>query len=350
MSQMPKKTNEEPQKRESKRLSGRVGESSEMNKQQVPRKKGSQLQTQKRSSKIMLEDLKNPFPKDKNKKTIEKIHTEKEYTFIPNLTQEIEFSYKEDQNKKYKIAMEDKGKSIINYLENQKYYLFTWFDGHGGDFVSIYLQNYFDKYLKKNLTKFTEEEIKNSITKTFLEIDNAIKEKSLHVGSTGTIVLIIEEKNNILIYGGNVGDSRCTLFNEKNFERLSFDHRVEDKKEKEKIINSGGMIEEGRVNGQLMLTRVFGDFDMKKSGVKCEPYLFSKVIEKNITNQFLIIASDGIWDIIDEWEIKDYIFDICRDYEGSGESVTKHICDKLVDDALQSGSWDNISCFAIRLC
>ena len=39
---MTKKTNEEPQKRESKRLSGRVGESSEMNKQQVPRKKGSQ--------------------------------------------------------------------------------------------------------------------------------------------------------------------------------------------------------------------------------------------------------------------------------------------------------------------
>ena len=64
---MPKKTNEEPQKRESKRLSGRVGESSEMNKQQVPRKKGSQLQTQKLSSKIMLEDLKNPFPKNNRK-------------------------------------------------------------------------------------------------------------------------------------------------------------------------------------------------------------------------------------------------------------------------------------------
>ena len=154
----------------------------------------------------------------------------------------------------------------------------------------------------------------------------------------------------VLRYGANVGDTRCTLFNDKKFERLTIDHRIDDDKEKGRIINSGGILKEGRINGTLMLSRVFGDFDLKKIGVKCDPFIFKKEIKNNIKNQFLILASDGIWDIIDEWEIKDYIFDICRDYEGSGESVTKHICDKLVDDALQSGSWDNISCFAIRLC
>ena len=54
--------------------------------------------------------------------------------------------------------------------------LFTLFDGHGGDFVSNYLQEYFDKYLKKNIINLTQNEIEKSFKKTFLEIDNSIKE------------------------------------------------------------------------------------------------------------------------------------------------------------------------------
>ena len=320
-----------------------------------PRKRQTGLHTEKRSldskniSKILNGDLKNPFSKSKQLKTIEIIHTEKEYTILSTLTQEIEYSYKEDQNKNYKETMEDKGKSILNFNEKQNNILFALFDGHGGDFVSKYLQEYFDKYFKKNITNLTQNEIEKSFKKTFLEIDNSIKEKSLNVGSTGTILLITQDNNKKIIYGANIGDTRCTLFNEKNIERLTFEHRVEDSKEKERIINSGGILKEGRVNGTLMLSRVFGDFELKKVGVKCDPYLFKKEINSDIKNQFLILASDGIWDIIDEWEIKHYISDICSENEGTGQSITKLICDKLVNESMHGGGWDNISVFTIKL-
>ena len=323
-------------------------------KSRTPRKRQSVLNTTKMQmdsnsiTKILNGEIKSSLFKDKPK-TIEIFHTEEKYTIFPNLTQTIEISYKEDKNKTYKQEMEDKGKTVLNFKENPKNILITLFDGHGGDFVSKYLQQNFDKYFKKNLKNLKEEEINKSYNKTFSEIDNDIKEKSMYIGSTGTILLITEEENQKVIYGANIGDTRCTLFNEKNYERLSFDHRADDKKEISRIINSGGYLKEGRVNGTLMLSRVFGDFEFKKLGVKCEPFLFKKVINNDIKNQFIILASDGIWDIIEEWEIKDYINDIVRDFEGSGESVTMKICDKLIEDTMLSGGWDNISVFAIKL-
>ena len=320
-----------------------------------PRKRQTGLQTEKASlnakniSKLLNGGSKSPLLKSKQLKSIEIIHTEKEYTILPTLTQEIEYSYKEDQNKTYKETMEDKGKSILNFNEKQNNILFTLFDGHGGDFVSKYLQENFDKYFKKNITNLTQNELEKSFKKTFLEIDNSIKDKSINVGSTGTILLITQDNNKKIIYGANVGDTRCTLFNDKKFERLTIDHRVDDNKEKGRIINSGGILKEGRVNGTLMLSRVFGDFEVKNVGVKCEPYFFKKEIVTDIKNQFLILASDGIWDIIDEWEINHYIFDICNQIEGSGQSITKKICEKLVNESMHSGGWDNISIFTIKL-
>ena len=302
-------------------------------KSRTPRKRQSVLNTTKMQmdsnsiTKILNGEIKSSLFKDKPK-TIEIFHTEEKYTIFPNLTQTIEISYKEDKNKTYKQEMEDKGKTVLNFKENPKNILITLFDGHGGDFVSKYLQQNFDKYFKKNLKNLKEEEINKSYNKTFSEIDNDIKEKSMYIGSTGTILLITEEENQKVIYGANIGDTRCTLFNDKKFERLTIDHRVDDNKEKGRIINSGGYLKEGRVNGTLMLSRVFGDFEFKKLGVKCEPFLFKKVISNDIKNQFIILASDGIWDIIDEWEINHYIFDICNQIEGSGQSITKKICEK----------------------
>ena len=47
----------------------------------------------------------------------------------------------------------------------------------------------FKKFLKKNLLDH-EKEIKESILKTFTDLDDKIKENSLNGGSTGTILYI----------------------------------------------------------------------------------------------------------------------------------------------------------------
>ena len=319
----------------------------------IPRKRQSALNTTKITmnsnniTKILNGEMKTSLFNNKSK-TTEVFHTEEQYTIFPNLNQTIEISYKEDKNEIYKEEMEDKGKCILNFKENPKNILITLFDGHGGDFVSKYLQQNFDKYFKKNLKNLTEEEINKSYIKTFSEIDNDIKEKAIEIGSTGTILLITEEDNQKIIYGANVGDTRCTLFNEKNFERLSFDHRADDKKEKGRIINSGGYLKEGRVNGTLMLSRVFGDFEFKKLGVKCEPFLFKKVISNDIKNQFIILASDGLWDAIEDNFIEEFIYETVEK-DNKNENITKQICDRLVSECFNFGSSDNISVFVLKL-
>ena len=287
----------------------------------------------------------------KNENSIEEIYIDKEYTIKRNNTNQlfIEFSYKEDQNKTSKSTMEDEGKSIINFNENPKNTLFLLFDGHNGDSVSKYCRNHFDRIFKKNLSD-EKLSIKRAITKTFLELDTELKNKGfIHIGSTGTIIYLTEEKNKKIIYSGNVGDTRSTLFNKK-IERLTNDHRVNDLREKDRIINNGGFIMNERVNGQLMLTRVFGDFEFKNFGVKCDPFIMRKVIDDNLQNQFLIIASDGIWDMFEEKDIKDIIEELMeKNKDNKDKCITRVICDYLIEESLKAGGWDNISIFAIKM-
>ena len=280
----------------------------------------------------------------------EKIHIGNEYT-IKNISNQqfIEYSYKEDQNIKSKETMEDKGKSIENFNENDKNTLFLLFDGHNGDLVSKYCRNNFDRIFKKYLSDKTLS-INLAITKSFLELDNEIKEKGFcDIGSTGTIIYLTEENNKKVIYSGNVGDTRCTLFNKK-IERLTVDHRIDDLREKERIITAGGIIKNDRINGQLMLTRVFGDFKFKKYGVKCNPFVIRKVIDDNIENQFIIISSDGIWDLFEEKDIKEYIYKLVEKNKNNNDNcITKIICKNLIDESIKAGGWDNMSIYAIKL-
>lgn len=75
-------------------------------------------------------------------------------------------------------------------------------------------------------------------------------------GCTANVVLITPEK----IYVANAGDSRSALIQNNKVVVLSEDHKPSLKREEERIIKSGGKIINGRVNGNLNLTRAIGDF------------------------------------------------------------------------------------------
>ena len=97
-----------------------------------------------------------------------------------------------------------------------------------------------------------------------------------------------------------------------------------------------------------MLTRIFGDYEFKskgkskgkKKGLICEPFLSKIKIDLNIKDQFLILASDGIWDLVTEKEIQQMI--------GMSTNSEK-LCAMIVKKALDKYSWDNMSVFAIKL-
>ena len=274
--------------------------------------------------------------KDKNVKEIASKIGEKEYYRINKSGLIVDYAYYEDANKDNRDYMEDRGRAIENLNNDPNKILFCIFDGHGGSEASIYLQENFHIYLKKMLPfKHTFEDITN----TFRNLDNQIKKLDVpDVGSTATIVYIEKVNNKRILYCANVGDSRCVLVNRKGIMRMSHDDRVDDRKECERVIRQGGVIFNGRVYGTLMLTRCFGDWGIKKYGVVVEPHIIK--IELNEDDLFLLIASDGLWDVINDEECKGFT----EIYEN-----TLDTCKNLVKECLNRRSTDNISCFVLKL-
>ena len=248
------------------------------------------------------------------------------------------YAYKENANSRFRDYMEDKGKSIINFNSNPDNALFCLFDGHGGGEVSKFLQENFAKHMKEILP-INKENADTKLTNLFLKLDNMIKENSFfQVGATACVVYITRENGEKILYCANVGDTRCTLIKEFGFKRLSYDDRASDENEYNRIIKQGGVVFGGRVYGQLMLSRAFGDWELKAYGVTCEPHITKINIEDD--DKYLVIASDGVWDVIED-----------EDAYGLGKVAnnSKNLCKDIVQTSLDKGSMDNISCFVIAL-
>jgi len=248
------------------------------------------------------------------------------------------FAYKENANSRFRDYMEDKGKSIINFDSNPDNALFCLFDGHGGGEVSKFLQENFPKFMKEILP-INSENAEIKLTNLFLNVDNKIKENSFYqVGATACVVYITKENDKRVLYCANVGDTRCTLIKEFEYKRLSYDDRASDENEYNRIIKQGGVVFAGRVYGQLMLSRAFGDWELKSYGVSCEPHITKINIEDG--DKYIVIASDGVWDVIEDEDA----FAL-----GKTASNSKSLCKDIVQTSLDKGSMDNISCFVIAL-
>ena len=85
---------------------------------------------------------------------------------------------------------------------------------------------------------------------------------------------------------------------------LSVDHKPDDPLERQRIEAANGFVEEGRVNGQLGLSRALGDFEFKKN-IMLKPELQAvtalpdvKVVpfKNNNDIEFILLACDGLWD------------------------------------------------------
>lgn len=53
-----------------------------------------------------------------------------------------------------------------------------------------------------------------------------------------------------------------------------------------------------RVGGVLAVSRAFGDHALTIDGVICTPFI--QRIELRVIHKWLVVASDGLWDVIDE--------------------------------------------------
>lgn len=94
--------------------------------------------------------------------------------------------------------------------------------------------------------------------------------------------------------------------------RLTKDHVASCEEEQVRIESVGGKVEFGRVadqdgDGVLQVSRGLGNWDMAPSFIP-EPHLHEKVVDlDDDDNQFVVMASDGLWDVFDDQEAIDFV-------------------------------------------
>ena len=93
-----------------------------------------------------------------------------------------------------------------------------------------------------------------------------------------------------------------------------------------------------RVDGFLAVSRALGDIGLAPH-VSCEPFVSCTKLTS--TDDFLILACDGIWDVMSDDDAASIVS------ESVSDANVAAACERLRDTALERGSRDNISVMVI---
>lgn len=258
-----------------------------------------------------------------------------------------EFSVCQFQNKKNRDNMEDRFCILVSFPNNnQNKSIFAIFDGHGGYQISNYLMDNFLNFFNKISEKYNNQNYEKILEKTFSHCDDEIKkiQGSQKMGSTATIILLVKEMDQILgkqkvIYCANLGDSNCRLFNCHGYKKITYEHRCSDEMEEKRIKKGNGSIINGRIGGNISVTRSLGDYNMRDYGLISEPYI-NKVLFNDNEKNFLVLATDGVWDFLNEEELF---------YSSINNENSLDICKNIMEKAKDNGSNDNMTCIVVKL-
>ena len=164
-----------------------------------------------------------------------------------------------------------------------------------------------------------------------------------------------------LLYCANAGDSRGVLCrNEGKAHALSEDHKPTSIPELGRIEKAGGFVNaNGRVNGNLNLSRSLGDMKYKQvpkllpkeQMITAEPDI--TVTEVLPTDRFFVLACDGVWDVLSNQEICDFISTrLDQEPPMPTKEIVREIFDHCVADdprKTQGIGGDNMTCMIVLL-
>lgn len=266
---------------------------------------------------------------------------------------------------------QDRGCLVHPFMGDERSSLFCVFDGHGedGDLVSSFVSDAILAQLATQLDIGLEPT--EALKVTFHRVDAALKRErsvpSFDSGSTAIVVLRIGDT----LYTACAGDSRAVVARREAStepgERgalvalaLSVDQSPDLPEEKARIEACGGFVappeEEGlsaRVYSDstctvvgLAMARALGDECAKPLGIISEPVVTVHQLAQ--TDEFLVLASDGVWEFISSEQAVNTIASVI---DQRGASVA---CKLLLDRA--ASAWkrhegdyrDDITAIVIR--
>ena len=183
------------------------------------------------------------------------------------------------------------------------------------------------------------------------------------IGCTSNVIYVDNDKKKI--YVANAGDSRCTMGKSSKCVEMSIDHKPESEIEVERITKAGSTITEGRVDGNLNLTRSIGDLKYKhRDHLKPEEQAITAnpdTYEFDITDDidFIIMGCDGIWEKKSNEEMVEWVYAALKEHgwkagdDPAGVDISRIVRDLLLESIAedvkeaQGVGCDNMTCILI---
>ena len=211
---------------------------------------------------------------------------------------------------------------VLERFENMDLHFFCVLDGHGevGHLVSRRCREVFKQYIKTSNV---------DMKKAFSMMQNDLLEADFDTRCSGAtcVMIMYDGKGKLLSF--NCGDSRAVIARRIGSGKymaipLSNDHKPDMPEERRRILNCGGHVgcrqvlvsngprgpitkpagpyriwyqHEGDTLG-LAMSRSMGDTVAHTVGVSAEPEILEHTVIADV-DDFIILATDGVWDVID---------------------------------------------------
>jgi serine/threonine protein phosphatase PrpC len=202
--------------------------------------------------------------------------------------------------------------------------LFAVYDGHGqgGELVSQFALHHIPRRLEEQLRD--GQDAKDAFKQVFLSVDRDLaKEPGIDPRYAGTTACVVLMQDNLLTIS-NAGDSRAVLAQSNatggyTSLDLSEDQNPNNPEEQKRIESAGGFVSPPPGPGLsarvwldachsqigLAMSRSIGDHAVKGVGVIAEPVVTRHLLK--VSDSFLILASDGVWEFMESQEAVDIV-------------------------------------------
>eukprot|EP01105_Mastigella_eilhardi_P002723 TRINITY_DN134_c1_g1_i1.p1 TRINITY_DN134_c1_g1~~TRINITY_DN134_c1_g1_i1.p1 ORF type:complete len:366 (+),score=93.56 TRINITY_DN134_c1_g1_i1:59-1099(+) len=245
--------------------------------------------------------------------------------------------------------------------------LFGVFDGHGGEEVAQFCGAKFGAILKRT-PSYAKGAMGAALIEAFLAVDRILASPEvgpaefgvecvgLHAASVGCTAVCALIRDGTL-YVANAGDSRCVVGRRgaRAFP-MSIDHKPQLDEEAHRIAAAGGYVQNGRVNGNLNLSRSLGDLEYKRDR-KLPPqaqiisgYPDIRTLKITEEEEFVVLGCDGIWDVMSSQDVVTYVSKwLSENPEARLSSLCEGVLDRcLAREAISIGC-DNMSFMVVVL-
>eukprot|EP00752_Nemacystus_decipiens_P018655 g16725.t1 len=219
--------------------------------------------------------------------------------------------------KGWRKSQEDTSAIVIN-LGGQKDMLGVGvFDGHSGQDAS--------KYVAANLwnavtatAEWAAKDIDGALKAAFLAVDATMQREKVRHGTTAVVAVVTPGS----LYVANCGDSRAVLCKEGVATAMSTDHKPCVITEMSRVLRCGGSVIPGEFGGVSRVTypgcsvamatsRSLGDFHFKRNYNSSpaeqvvSPAPEVVCVPRGPGDEFLILGTDGVWDVLTNQEVSD---------------------------------------------